>query len=62
MTTYGPATAVDLPTVSRVVEATKEAWRPALGASQIRDYYSLSDGSQSSISLPSGSLSHAKFP
>src|SRR3984957_5024014 len=34
----------------------------ALGASQIRDFYSLLDGSQSSILLPSGSLTHAKFP
>ena len=33
-----------------------------LGASQIRDFYSLLDGSQSSILLPSGSLTHAKFP
>jgi len=38
------------------------ALRTAFGPLQFRDFYSLSDGSQSSIGLPSGSLSHAKVP
>src|SRR5262249_30253260 len=38
------------------------AWRTAIGVSQIRDFYSLLDGSQSSILLPSGSVTHANFP
>ena len=33
-----------------------------LGSSQFREFYSLSDGCQSSMGLPSGSLSHAKVP
>jgi hypothetical protein len=41
---------------------TAESSPTALGASQIRNFYSLSDGSQSSILLPSGSLTQAKFP
>ena len=37
------------------------AWS-GLGASRIRGFYHSLDGSQSSIGLPSGSLSHAKVP